>query len=81
MIYVVAFDPIKIQTYLAPKNDCQNLTFVKDNNYVVGGKMTRNGRESPTYSFVLFLSIHTLLLCNNALSFLLINLIVHCIQG
>ena len=38
VIYVVAFDPIKIQTYLAPKNDCQNLTFVKDNNYVVGGK-------------------------------------------
>ena len=37
MIYVVAFDPIKIQTCLAPQNDCQNLSFVKDN-YVVGKK-------------------------------------------
>ena len=46
MIYVVAFDPIKIQTCLAPQNDCQNLSFVKDD-YVVVEKMTRNGRKKP----------------------------------
>ena len=34
-IYVIAFDPIKIQTCLAPQNDCQNPSFVKDN-YVQG---------------------------------------------
>ena len=32
---------------------------MKDN-YVSGEKMTRNGRKSPTYSFVLFLSVQTL---------------------
>ena len=42
MIYVIAFDPIKIQTYLAPQNDRQNLNFVKDI-CVVGKKMARNG--------------------------------------
>ena len=30
VIYVIAFDPIKIQTCLAPQNDRQNLSFVKD---------------------------------------------------
>ena len=44
MIYVVAFDQIKIQTCLALQNDRQNPSFVKDN-YVVGKKMTRNGRK------------------------------------
>ena len=42
--FVVAFDPIKIQTCLALQNDCQNLSFVKDI-YVVGEKMTRNGHK------------------------------------
>jgi hypothetical protein len=46
VIYVVAFDPMKIQTCLAPKNDCQNLSIVKDNN-VVEKKMTRNGLKKP----------------------------------
>ena len=46
MIYVVAFDPIKIQTRLAPQNDRQHLSFVKDIN-VVGEKMTRNGHKMP----------------------------------
>ena len=36
--YVVAFDPIKIYTYLALQNDLLNLIFVKDI-YVVGKKM------------------------------------------
>ena len=44
MIYVIAFDPIRIQTCLAPQNDRQNPSFVKDN-YVLGQKMTRNVRK------------------------------------
>ena len=44
MIYVVALGPIKIQTCLAPQNDCQNLSFVKGA-YVAGKEMTRNGRK------------------------------------
>ena len=43
-IYVLAFDPIEIQTQQVPQNDCRNLSFVKDTN-VVGDKMTRNGRK------------------------------------
>ena len=50
MIYVVAFDPIKIQTCLAPQNDCQNLSIVKDN-YVVREKMSRNGRKNSNLKF------------------------------
>ena len=42
VFYVIAFDPIEIQTCLAPQNDRQNLSFVKDNNVFVA-KMTRNG--------------------------------------
>ena len=34
MIYVVAFDPIKILTCWVHQNDCQNLTFVKATNAV-----------------------------------------------
>ena len=41
MIYVVAFDPIKILTCWALKNDRQNLSFVKATN-VVGKKMVGN---------------------------------------
>ena len=41
MIYVLAFDPIKIKTLYASQNDHQNLRFVKDIN-AVGNKMTRN---------------------------------------
>ena len=39
--YVVAFDLIKIQTPLAPQNDRQDFSFVKDI-YVVGKTMTIN---------------------------------------
>ena len=42
MIYVIGFDPIKIQTSLAPQNDCQNLSFVKDE-HAYGEKMARKG--------------------------------------
>ena len=64
VIYVIAFDPINIQTCLAPQNDRQNLSFVKDS-YVLAQKMTRNGRKlakckscqffkSPDFSFIWF---------------------------
>ena len=46
VVYVVAFDANKILTYLNSQNDCQILSFVKDN-YVVVKKMTRNGRKKP----------------------------------
>ena len=62
MIYVIGFDPIKIYTDWAHQNDCQisqNLSFVKFIN-VVGEKMTGNGRKCPTYSFVIFVSDHSL---------------------
>ena len=41
VIYVVAFNPIKILTCWVLQNDGQNLTFVKATN-VVGEKMARN---------------------------------------
>jgi len=41
VIYVIAFDPIKILTCWAHQNDRQNLSFVKATN-VVGKKMTGN---------------------------------------
>ena len=41
MIYVIAFDPIKILTCWALQNDRQNLSFVKANN-VVGEKIAGN---------------------------------------
>ena len=44
LIYVFAFDPIKIWTLYASQNDPWNLSFVKDIN-VVGNKMTRNGHK------------------------------------
>ena len=42
VFYIVAFDPIEIQTRLAPQKDHQHLNFLKDN-YVVGKKMNSNG--------------------------------------
>ena len=44
VINVIAFDPISIQTCLAPQNDRQNLSFVKDS-YVLAQKMTRNSQK------------------------------------
>ena len=35
--FAISFEPIKIETCLAPKNDCLNLSFVK-HIYVVGKK-------------------------------------------
>ena len=43
---VIAFDPIKIQTCLAPQNDRQHLSFVKDT-YVDAKKMTTNSHKWP----------------------------------
>ena len=48
MIYVVAFDPINIQTCLAAQNDGQNLSFVKDE-HTCGKKMARKGRTKVIY--------------------------------
>ena len=45
-MYVVAFDPIKIQMPQAPQIDRLNLSFVKDF-HVVSTKMTRNGQKRP----------------------------------
>ena len=42
---VITFEPNELQTRSAPQNDRLNLSFVKDT-YVVGKKMTRNGRKS-----------------------------------
>ena len=44
VFYVVAFDPIKIQTCLALQNDRLHLSFVKYF-FAVGEKMARNGRK------------------------------------
>ena len=41
VFYLIVFDPIKIDTHLAPKNVHQNINFVKDINLVCK-KMTRN---------------------------------------
>ena len=41
MIYIIAFDPIKILTCWALQNDRQNLSFVKATN-VVGKKIAGN---------------------------------------
>ena len=41
---VIAFDPIKIQTCLAPQNDRQLLSFVKYT-YVVAKQMTTKGQK------------------------------------
>ena len=42
LIYILAFDPVKICTLYASQKDSQKLSFVKDI-IVVGDKMTRNG--------------------------------------
>ena len=41
----ITFEPIKIQTCLAPQNDGLNLSFVKDT-YADGEKLARNGRKT-----------------------------------
>ena len=37
--FILAFEPIEVQTRPAPQNDHLNLSFVKD----IGGKFARNG--------------------------------------
>ena len=53
VFYLVAFDPIKLYTRLAPQNDHQHLSFVKDI-YAVGEKMTRNGHKMAKLKGCLF---------------------------
>ena len=43
VFYLIVFDPIKINSHLAPQNVHQNISFVKDV-IVVYKKMTRNCR-------------------------------------
>ena len=42
---VIIFEPIEVQTRLAPQNSRQNLSFVKDI-FVDGGKLARNGQKT-----------------------------------
>ena len=42
--FIITFEAIKVQTRLAPQNDYQNRSFVKDI-HVVGNKMARNGQK------------------------------------
>jgi hypothetical protein len=53
VIYVLAFDPIKIWPLYASQNDRWNLSFVKDIN-VVGNKMTRNGHKVTISKICIF---------------------------
>ena len=53
VIYVVAFDPIKIYACSTSQNDLQNLSFVKDIN-VVAKKMVRNGHKMANSKSCLF---------------------------
>ena len=51
VIYVIAFDPIKIMTCWALQNDCQNLSFVKAT-IVVGKKWLEILVKWPTPSLL-----------------------------
>jgi hypothetical protein len=59
VIYVIAFDPIKILTCWALQNDSQNLSFVKAIN-AISKEMARNLIKWPTPSFVIFVSKQSL---------------------
>ena len=59
VIFVIAFDPIKIWINWALQNDCQNLSFVKDNK-VLGQKMTTDVRKLANSWIVIFISKHSL---------------------
>ena len=53
MLCLVAFDLVELLMHLAPQNDPQHLSFVKDIN--AGGKqMTRNGRKMAKFRGCLF---------------------------
>ena len=59
MIYVIAFDPIKILTCWALQNDRQNLSFVKATNGV-GKKGPEILVKWPFHIFVIFVSKQSL---------------------
>ena len=48
VIYAVTFDTIEIYTSLAPQNDHQNLSFVKD--FTVDGKIMTRKRHKIVHS-------------------------------
>jgi hypothetical protein len=62
-IFVITFEPKKIQIRLAPQNDRLSLSFVKDI-YVVGEKMTRSCHKTGHLAFTNFVK-HPLLLLGN----------------
>ena len=59
MFCVMTFEPIITKTCEAPRNDHQNLNFVKDK-YTYGEKMARKGRPKAIHK-VTFISEHTLI--------------------
>ena len=71
MIYVIAFDPIKVLTFWALQNDLQSLSFVNATN-VVGKKWPEILVKGPTSSFVIFIlkqSLCKYILCNPPFAF------------
>ena len=46
--YVIAIEPIKVQTHSVSQNDCLNLSFVKDK-YGNAEKMDRKGGKMVIY--------------------------------
>ena len=52
-VYVITFEPIRIQTCSSPQNDRLNLSFVKDF-HVVGKKMTKNGQKMAIFESSIF---------------------------
>ena len=53
VFFLVAFNPIELLTYLAPQNDPQDLSFVKDIQ-AIGKEMTRNGCKMAKLKGCLF---------------------------
>ena len=51
--YVIAIEPIKIQTHSVSQNDCLNLSFVKDT-YGIAEKMARKCGKMVNLGLTLF---------------------------
>ena len=47
-IFIITFEPNKIQACLAPQNDRLNLSFVREF-HVVGKKMTKNSQKMAIF--------------------------------
>ena len=51
-IYIIAFNPIEIQTQQAPQNDRRNLSFVKDTNVIKWPEMVVKRTFQKVVSFL-----------------------------